>query len=113
MLGQFLEPEPEVAPPVGDPQTRTLVEQTRELPFDLQDVIGDEVLRRRAGERIGRFLSRQMRVPFIQEEGEIPVPLQTRLQEARREGGGRRAMSNIRRDIRQRGVMNRFGTPLR
>ena len=32
---------------------------------------------------------------------------------ARREGGGRRAMSNIRRDIRQRGVMNRFGTPLR
>jgi hypothetical protein len=70
-------------------QGQTLTRLTGELPFDLQEQIGDEVRVRRAGERIARFGQRQMRVPFVQgdDPDEQRVSLQTRLEEARQEGG--------------------------
>jgi hypothetical protein len=124
-IGQFLEP-----------RETTLTRLTGNLPFDLQEQIGVDVARRRAGERIARFAQRQMKVPFIKAQDEIPQTLQDRMREARQEGGffvgasfpgsnpnfsvrRRRlinpdgsetlGMRNIRRDISERGVMNRFG----
>ena len=102
-------------------QGQTLTRLTGGLPFDLQEQIGDEVRVRRAGERIARFGQRQMRVPFVQAEGEQPRPLEQRLGEAIDERMGRaprrgwagRLMRGLRQDISERGLMNRFGTPLR
>lgn len=94
-------------------QGQTLTRLTGGLPFDLQEQIGDEVRVRRAGERIARFGQRQMRVPFVQgdDPDEPPEALETRVREAIRPNYSflRRT---LRRDIRERGIMNRFGTPL-
>jgi hypothetical protein len=105
-IGQFLEP-----------RETTLTRLTGDLPFDLQEQIGEDVLRRRAGEKIARFGQRQMRVPFVQSEDpdEPPEALESRMRDAIRHNYGF-ARRTLRRDIRERGIMNRFGrrisTPL-
>jgi len=110
-IGQFIDQAREAR---ADRQARlqgqTLTRMVGDLPFDLQDQIGDEVRRRRAGERIARFGQRQMRVPFVQSDDpdEPPEALQSRMRDAIRPNYGF-ARRTLRRDIRERGVMNRFG----
>ena len=91
-------------------QGQTLTRLTGDLPFDLQEQIGDEVAKRRAGEKIARFAQRQMRVPFVQSDDpeEPPEALQSRMRDAFRPNYGF-ARRTLRRDIRERGIMNRFG----
>jgi len=110
-IGQFIDQAREAR---ADRQSRlqgqTLTRMVGDLPFDLQDQIGDEVRRRRAGEKIARFAQRQMRVPFVQGDDpeEPPEALETRVREAIRPNYSF-TRRTLRRDIRERGVMNRFG----
>ena len=117
-IGQFIDQAREAR---ADRQSRlqgqTLTRMVGDLPFDLQDQIGDEVRRRRAGEKIARFAQRQMRVPFVQGDDpeEPPEALETRVREAIRPNYSF-TRRTLRRDIRERGIVNRFGrrisTPL-
>ena len=110
-IGQFLEEAKESREDrVRRLQGQTLTRLTGNLPFDLQEQIGEDVLRRRVGERIARFGQRQMRVPFVQSEDpdEPPEALESRMRDAIRPNYGF-ARRTLRRDIRERGIRNRFG----
>ena len=102
--------------------SEAIVQILRDTDYGVQTHIGDLVARRRAGERIGRFVRRQMREPFVQVyPGEDPMRIKDAIYEAKTLAGrdsleGRRGQfhepaRNLRRAIDTR-LLNRFGRPL-
>lgn len=89
---------------------------------NIDRMIGDRMIKVKAGETIQKAVRRRVREPFVQFEGEhVSIPLKTAIREAKLDSGGSLIgrdgrptipAKNLKRAIRQSGVTNRFGRPL-
>ena len=121
---QNIEPEPE--PLLARQRERLRSRFHRDVArggqvTNIDRMIGDRMIKVKAGETIQKAVRRRVREPFIQYDDEyVNIPLKTAIREAKLDSGGSLIgadgrptipAKNLKRAIRQ-GVTNRFGRPL-
>ena len=103
-------PPPVVAPKIGQFYS-ALTQQLGDIdPLEIQDLVGEQVHRQRAGATISRILAGRVREPHTIEEGEFPTPLRPQRQTAFSTQNTAESM-RLARLVRQ-GLVNRYGQPL-
>ena len=104
-------PPPIVEPPRIGQFHSALTQQLGDIdPLEIQDLVGAQVHRQRAGAKITNILKSRIREPHTIEEGEIPTPLITQRRTAFSTQNSAEA-SRLARLVRQ-GLVNRYGQPL-
>ena len=99
-----------VAPKIGQFYS-ALTQQLGDIdPLEIQDLVGEQVHRQRAGATISRILAGRVREPHTIEEGEFPTPLRPQRQTAFSTQNTAESM-RLARLVRQ-GLVNRYGQPL-